>query len=196
MEKTVLPFAKKPCADEALEYLRQVREERHSLPKVFTADVENYVSGPIIKDTQKQVIQEKMVKIARNTYNKVRKKLLRTESTIKFPQTEREWKVYLYNGCRSPIMQENILNQLDQAQIMMLLKYHLAWIKPTSKPNSITERCKVIFCLLCALDPCLTSEEISIIREICFLLKDTLEAKLILSIVYSVFNQYDLFICE
>ncbi|ORE04486.1 hypothetical protein BCV72DRAFT_243578 [Rhizopus microsporus var. microsporus] len=89
----------------------------------------------------------------------------------------------------------NIPSSLSQHSILKLLSYHVEWLDE----DKFEQQCLFIFSLLVYLDPVLTSQNVSILRDVsrkCIELRSIVENKaplnIIISIIAEIFGQGDL----
>ena len=203
------------------QYILKVRTEASAVPDIMTCNLKQN-SLPPVKDEFKHEmvkwgIQEKVVKdnilnsVWIHEFTRDFKRLKShlneywsrssPESSDKaLPKDECNWYKALYNEKTiSPTL--STLSQINHPTSLMLIQYHLKWLKN----NEIRQNQGIwLFSCLLRLDPLLTSDQISILRDLsrrCIHIRDNcipfsmnfIMASILITIISQVFGQKDLY---
>ncbi|KAI9311695.1 survival motor neuron interacting protein 1-domain-containing protein [Dichotomocladium elegans] len=119
---------------------------------------------------------------------------------VSLPTDKAGWHAFLYeNDGKEPDSEElNVIARLSQPNIIALLRYHVEWFTNLSKAEALW-----IYALLLYLDPVMTAEHISILRDLarkCIKARNekkdhddhVFRLNMIITIIAKVFGQIDL----
>ncbi|QSL64567.1 hypothetical protein MERGE_001868 [Pneumocystis wakefieldiae] len=191
---------------DGVSYLKKVRIEAKHRPVVKSVEAPptttiTQILEPRISNRTEQIYSsvwegkflERFIKLRKN-FNLQKKPVL----LGLLPKNKAEWHQLIMDELKPPTI--SLLNSIDQGTALNLLKWNTKWFSCNSSKQQITW----IFFLLIKLDMVMTSDELSILRELCkkclFLRNSKKNLPLhiqsnidmVISVVGNIFGQKDL----